>query len=67
MKFRIVRTETSPICFVRQIALNDEIDAFRGHFNLRLDLTKLNKYLTHCFDGQKCFGINNTNLIICGL
>ena len=41
------------ICLVRQIALNDEIDAFIGRFKLRLDLTKLNKFLTHYFDGQK--------------
>ena len=52
---------------VRQIALNDEIDAIIGYFKLRLDLTKLNKCLTHCFDGQRSLGINNTNLIICGL
>ena len=54
------------ICLVRQIALNDEIDAIIGYFKLRLDL-KLNKYLTHCFDGQRSLGINNSNLIICGL
>ena len=35
------------ICFIRQIALNDEIDAFVGAFKLRLDLTNLDKYLTY--------------------
>ena len=46
------------ISLVRQIDLNDEIDAFIGHFKLRLDLTKLNKYLTNCFDGQRFLGLN---------
>ena len=55
------------ICLVRQIALNDENDAIIEYFKLRIDLTKLNKYLTHCFDGQISLGINNTDLIICGL
>ena len=49
-------------CLVRQIALNDEIGKCIGSFKLRLDLTKLNKYLTHCFDSQRYLGINNTNL-----
>ena len=52
---------------VRHLALNDEIDAFIGYFKLRLDLKNLNKYLTHCFDGQRSLGINNSNLIICEL
>ena len=47
--------------------LNDEIDAFIGYFKLRLDLTNLNKYLAHYFDGPRFLGRNNTNLIICGL
>ena len=55
------------ICLVRQIALNNRIDAIIGYFKRRLDLKNLNKYLTHCFDGQRSLGINNTNLIICGL
>ena len=47
--------------------LNDQITAFIWYFKLRLDLIKLNKYLPHCFDGQIFLGVNNTNLIICGL
>ena len=39
-------------CLIRQVALNEEIDAFIGSIKLRLDLTKSNKYLTNCFDGQ---------------
>ena len=35
------------VCLIRQIALNDEIDAFIGSFKLRLDLTNLDKYLTY--------------------
>ena len=35
------------VCLIRQIALNDEIDAFTGSFELRLDLTNLDKYLTY--------------------
>ena len=54
-------------CLVHQIALDDEIDALIWYFTLRLCLTKLNKYLTHCFDGLSFLGINKTNLIICGL
>ena len=34
-------------CLIRQIALNDEIDAFMGSFKLRLDLTNLDKYFTY--------------------
>ena len=55
------------ICLVRQIALKDEIDAFIGYFKHRLDITKLNNYWTHYFDGQRFLSTNNTNLIICGL
>ena len=40
-------------CLIRQVALIDEIDTFIGSFKLRLDLTKSNKYLTHCFDIQR--------------
>ena len=47
------------ICLVHQIALNDEFEAFIGYFKLSLDLTKLNKYFYHCFDGQRFLGINN--------
>ena len=35
------------VCLIRQIALNDEIDAFIGSFKLRLDLTNLDKYFTY--------------------
>ena len=35
------------VCLIRQIALNDEFDAFIGSFKLRLDLTNLDKYLTY--------------------
>ena len=35
------------VCSIRQIVLNDEIDAFIGSFKLRLDLTNLDKYLTY--------------------
>ena len=35
------------VCLIRQIALNDEIDAFIGSFKLRLDLTNSDKYLTY--------------------
>ena len=35
------------VCLIRQIALNDEIDAFIGSFKLRLDLTNLDKHLTY--------------------
>ena len=54
-------------CLIRPLALIDKIYAFIGSFKLRLDLTKSNKYVTNCFDGQRFLGINNTNLIICGL
>ena len=69
---RLIPLRTRSVIFIisvcpRQTALNDEIDAFIGYFKLRLDLTKLNKYLTHCFDGQRNLGINSTNLIISGL
>ena len=46
----------------RQIVLKNEIGECIGSFRFRLDLTKLNKYLTHCFDSQIYLGINNTNL-----
>ena len=29
------------VCLIRQIACNEEIDAFKGSFKLRLDLTNL--------------------------
>ena len=35
------------VFLIRQIALNDEIDAFVGSFKLRLDLTNLDEYLTY--------------------
>ena len=35
------------VCLIRQIALNDEIDAFVAFFKLRLDLKNLDKYLTY--------------------
>ena len=47
------------ISLVRQTALNDEIDAFIGYFKLRLDLKKLNKYLTYCFDGPIFLGMKS--------
>ena len=42
--------------------LIDEIETFIWSFKRWLDLTKSNKYLTHCFDGQIVLGMNNTNL-----
>ena len=50
-------------CLFDQVALIDDIDVFIWSFKLRLDLTKSNTFLTHCFDGQNILGINNTNLI----
>ena len=35
------------VCLIRQIALNDEIDALVGSFKLRLELMNLDKYLTY--------------------
>ena len=35
------------VSLIRQIALNDEIDAFIGSFKLRLDLMNLDNYLTY--------------------
>ena len=55
------------VCLIRQIALNDEIDAFIRSFKLRLDLTNLDKYLTYFLMVKDFSSINNTNLIICRL
>ena len=35
------------VCLIRQIDLNDELDAFIGSFKLRLDLMNLDKYLSY--------------------